>query len=232
VRDLTPITTLIAAPRVFVFMCLATFDETSPIWPPGLEPELIDRQGSVLTVRLFTRVMGRTVVGLQRVRLYPPERITFEHLEGLLQDCREEVTLIPHEVPATPLPAVVSANGNGRNGSNPAAPANGQLRTEAPGATTCLEYRRQVAVSRRLGGGLLERTVAAPLLSREARHMLDRWRVTIEAAALASGMAAAPTRNGHLQPSARAAVAAADSTELHPPSQAEGRAVGDSSPPG
>jgi hypothetical protein len=153
VRELTPIAIEVAAPRVYVFRCLTAFGEPSPIWRAGRIPELLDRKGSVLTVRFRTRLLGRATTTIERVRLQPPHTISFEHVEGPFSDLREVVELTPLE-----------------------------------GGRTRLEYRGDMVVGHRLLARIFERLVAAPLHEREMQRRIHRWRVTIEAAARASGM--------------------------------------------
>jgi hypothetical protein len=150
-RELAPIEVRIAAPRVFVFQSVTAFDEPSPLWEPGLEPEVLDRQGRVLRVRFRTRTMGRVVATIQRVRLFPPERVLFERIEGGLGDMRGELVMRPLD------------------------------------GATILCLRSDVNVGKAVVGGLLERGLAGPSLRRVLVRMLTRWRVTIEAAARASG---------------------------------------------
>lgn len=150
-RELAPIEVRIAAPRVFVFQCVTAFDEPSPLWEPGLEPEVLDRQGRELRVRFRTKSLGRVQTTVHRVRLFPPERILFERIEGGLGDMR------------------------------------GELVMRTLGGATSLCLRSDVNVGRRLIGGLVERGLAGPSTRRALQRMLTRWRVTIEAAARASG---------------------------------------------
>ena len=92
-RQVRPIATVVRAPRVFVFRSLTAYGEASPCWEHGLEPELLEADGSTLTVRFHVRLLGRTVSTVQRVRLRPPERITYERIRGRLVDFREEISL-------------------------------------------------------------------------------------------------------------------------------------------
>lgn len=151
-RELAPIAVFIAAPRMFVFQCLTAFGEPSPLWEPGLEPELISGHGRVLTVRFRTRVVGKVVPSVKRVRLFPPERILVEHAEGSRREVRAEVSL-----------ATV-------------------------GGGTELRVSGDVTVATPLMGAVIERALA-PAVERSLRRTLRRFRVTIEAAARASGRA-------------------------------------------
>jgi hypothetical protein len=103
VRQVRPIATVVRAPRVFVFRSLTAFGEPSPCWERGLEPELLEVDGTTLTVRFRTRALGRTVSTLERVRLRPPERITYENIKGALMDFREQISLEPIDERSTRL---------------------------------------------------------------------------------------------------------------------------------
>ena len=149
-RELEPIAVFIAAPRMFVFQCLTAFGEPSPLWEPGLAPELISSQGRALTVRFRTRVLGRVVPTVKRVRLFPPDRILIEHVEGGRREVRAEVSL------------------------------------GTVGGGTELRVSGDVTVGTPLVGGVVERA-AAPAVERSLRRTVRRFRVTIEAAARASG---------------------------------------------
>jgi hypothetical protein len=153
VRELDPITVVVAAPRVYVFQCLTAFGEPSPVWRRGRIPELLERRGAVLTVRFHTRILGRATTTVERVRLQPPHTIAYEHIEGPFSDLRESLEL-----------------------------------TAVDGNSTRLEYRGDIVVGHRLFARLYERFIAAPLHQREMRRRINRWRVTIEAAARASGL--------------------------------------------
>ncbi len=150
--NLTPITITVRAPRVFVFRCLTDFGAGSPAWSPA-NPELVERTGSVLTVRRRRRVNGRTAPVLERVRIHPPEVIGIEMVEGPLREMHETVTLVA-----------------------------------ADGSTTALEVRTQVSVGDGRAARLVERWVTGPMMTRELRREVGRWRVVIEAAARASGL--------------------------------------------
>lgn len=150
-RELEPLEARIAAPRSFVFQSLTAFDRPSPLWEPGLEPEVLEREGRELRVRFRTRMLGRGVSTVQRIRLFPPERILFEGVEGGRRDMRGELVM-----------------------------------TTVEGGTR-LRLHGDVSLGMPLLGGLLERTVAGPSLRRALVRALRRWRVTIEAAARASG---------------------------------------------
>lgn len=150
-----PIRIRVRSPRIFAFRCLSTFDATSPVWPPRLEPEVLGLYPDALLVRFRHRTMGRIVGGVSRVRLHAPDRIIEELLDGAVCSLRESLVL------------------------------------ESEGETTTVitwsaDVDLQVPLAR-----ILERTIAARQLHAEAEATLDRYRVTIEAAALGAGLVGA-----------------------------------------
>jgi hypothetical protein len=153
VTDVQPLRVRIRAPRGFAYQCLSTFDRTSPIWLQRLEPDVLRRGGEGLLVRLRQRTMGRVVAGVASVRLFAPDRVDLELLDGTLCALRERLV----------------------------------LETESA-TTTVLVWSAELELKLPFGSRLLERTVAARLLRADARATLDRYRVTIEAAALATGL--------------------------------------------
>jgi hypothetical protein len=112
---------------------------------------VLEREGRVLRVRFRNRSWRRVVTTVHRVRLFPPERILFERIEGGRGDMRAELV----------------------------------LRSEAVG--TLLSLRSDVSLGTPVVGGLLERGLTGPSARRTLLRMVTRWRVTIEAAARASG---------------------------------------------
>jgi hypothetical protein len=153
VTDVQPIRVRVRAPRIFAFQCLSTFDRSSPIWLPRLEPDVLRRGGDGLLVRFRQRTMGRIVAGVASVRLRAPDRIDLELLDGTICSLRESLV----------------------------------LETESD-TTTMLVWSAELAIRVPLAARLLERAVGAGVLRTEARATLDRYRVTIEAAALATGL--------------------------------------------
>ena len=154
-KQLEPIHAVIRAPQVFVFQALTSFGEPSAPWFRGDLPEVLERRGTILIVRFCPRLLGRAVPTVQRVRLYPPARVTYEHLDGEFADVREEITLAAED------------------------------------GVTHLEHRADISVTWRPVARLLKRFVAAPVLRREMERTVERYRVTIEAAARAAGLAEA-----------------------------------------
>ena len=153
--EVPPVRIRVRAPRIFAFRCLSTFDRSSPVWLPHLEPEVVGRDGNALLVRFRSRAMGRVVAGVTRVRLHAPDRVVLELLDGSVCTLQESLVL------------------------------------ESEGeAATAITWSADVDLRVPLGR-LLERTVAVRQLRGEALATLDRIRVTIEAAALATGLAEA-----------------------------------------
>lgn len=158
-QQLPRISTVVRAPRVYVFRTLTSFDEPGPWWGGGAAgdpvrpPEVVDRQADTVVVRLPHRRLGHTVRITTRVAVEPPWRIRYQRLDDPVGEVEEEMVLT------------------------------------ADAKTTVLEHRASVTTPVRLGRPVLER-LAAKLLERELRATIDRYRVTIEAAALAADLAA------------------------------------------
>lgn len=92
-RELKPVTVRVAAPRDFCFDCLTAFGAPSPVWEPGLEPEIIEHAGPTYVVRRRSRVLGRLVTHVLRMELQPPESITIDRVEGRPHALHAELTL-------------------------------------------------------------------------------------------------------------------------------------------
>ena len=88
VHDLRPLVLDIAAPQVLVFEMAAATNGTLPGSPPH-SAEVLERDGDELLVRYRTPALIAELVMVERVRLYPPERIDYEVLEGPLDLVRE-----------------------------------------------------------------------------------------------------------------------------------------------
>lgn len=96
--DLRPITVEIAAPRVLVFEMASATNGTLPGSPPH-SAEVLERDGEVLVVRYRTPAIVTDLVMIERVRLYAPDRIEYEVLDGPLDLVHEELrfeALEPH----------------------------------------------------------------------------------------------------------------------------------------
>ena len=88
VHELRPLTVDIGAPQAMVFEMAATTNGTLPGSPPH-SAELLERDGDVLLVRYRMPAFGTELVMVERVRLFPPERIEYEVVEGPLEHVRE-----------------------------------------------------------------------------------------------------------------------------------------------
>jgi hypothetical protein len=150
--EVAPVRIRVRAPRIFAFQCLSTFDHTSPIWLPDLEPEVLGRDDGALLVRFRHRTVGRVIGGVSRIRLHAPDRVLEELLDGSVCTLRESLVLESEGDAATAI-------------------------------TWSADVDLHVPLAR-----LLERSVVARQLRTEAQATLDRYRVTIEAAALATGL--------------------------------------------
>ena len=72
---------------------------------PGAEGEssrVLERDGDVITAEFLTPSGKRIYRTVEEVRLYPPERITFRHLQGPLTYSEEEFRLVEQD-PGTEL---------------------------------------------------------------------------------------------------------------------------------
>lgn len=85
---LRAITIDIAAPQAMVFEMAAATNGSLPGSPPH-SAELLEREGDVLLVRYRTPALVTELVMLERVRLFPPDRIEYEVLEGPLDHVQE-----------------------------------------------------------------------------------------------------------------------------------------------
>lgn len=90
VHDLRPLELDIAAPQLLVFEMAAATNGTLPGSPPH-SAERLDRDGDRLIVRYRTPAYVTELVFVERVHLYPPERIEYEVLEGPLDLVREHL---------------------------------------------------------------------------------------------------------------------------------------------
>jgi hypothetical protein len=88
--ELRPLVVDIAAPQVLVFEMASAVNGTLPGSPPH-SAELLDRDGDRLIVQYRTPAYVTELVFVERVHLYPPERIEYEVLEGPLDLVREHL---------------------------------------------------------------------------------------------------------------------------------------------
>ena len=87
----------IAAPRELVFQMLSAFGKGSLPGAEGESSRVVERDGNVILAEFLSVSGNRTYRTLENVVLYPPERITFEHVEGPLPFSEEEFTLAERE---------------------------------------------------------------------------------------------------------------------------------------
>lgn len=95
-----PVTTEIEAPVDLVYQMLAAIGQGAK--SGGERAEIIEQNGDVLVCDFWTRVAmpigsDRLVRTRERVVLLPPDRIDYEHLDGLVRGLRETITVAPHD---------------------------------------------------------------------------------------------------------------------------------------
>ena len=83
----------IDAPRPLVFQMLSAFGRGHLPGDDGESSKVLERDGDRLTVEFFTLEGKRRYRTVEEVTLFPPERITFRHLEGPLHHSSEEFRL-------------------------------------------------------------------------------------------------------------------------------------------
>lgn len=101
--ELRTISVEIAAPRALVFEMAAALNGSLPGSPPHTA-ELLERDGDTLLVRYRTPALLSELVMVERVQLYPPERIEYEVIEGPIDHVRESLAfdaLGPHQTRVT-----------------------------------------------------------------------------------------------------------------------------------
>ena len=87
----------ISAPREMVFQMLSAIGKGKLPGRQGESSRVLERDGDTIIAEFQTRSGGRTYRTVERVRLYPPERITFAHLEGPLTFSEEEFNLVEQD---------------------------------------------------------------------------------------------------------------------------------------
>lgn len=92
IHELRPISVEIAAPQALVFEMAAATGGVLPGSPPH-SAEVLERDGDTLLVRYRTPAVVTELVMLERVRLYPPDRIEYEVLEGPMEHVRETLAI-------------------------------------------------------------------------------------------------------------------------------------------
>lgn len=90
---LQPLDLQIAAPRHMVFQMLSAIGSGQLPGAPGDSARVLSRDGNTIVAEFHTKAGWRTFVTVEEITLYPPERITFQHLKGPLSYVHEEITL-------------------------------------------------------------------------------------------------------------------------------------------
>ena len=80
----------IQAPRELVFQMMSHFGRGRLPGDSNESSKVLERNGNCLTVEFQTKALFATYTTVEVVNLYPPERITFEHLSGPLHYAKEE----------------------------------------------------------------------------------------------------------------------------------------------
>ena len=80
-------------PRPMIFRRLGAFGRGHLPGDEGESAKVLERDGDRLTVEFFTMDGKRRYRTVEEVMLFPPERITFRHLEGPLHHSSEEFLL-------------------------------------------------------------------------------------------------------------------------------------------
>ena len=83
----------IEAPRELVFQMLSAIGKGSLPGSEGESSRVVERQGDTIIAEFFSRSGKRVYRTLEEVRLFPPERITFHHIEGPLVFSQEAFIL-------------------------------------------------------------------------------------------------------------------------------------------
>ena len=86
---------LIQAPRELVFQIISAIGKGKLPGSQGEMTRVLHQEGNTIIAQFTTRVGRRMITTVEQVKLYPPERITFEHLHlsGPLDSAWEEVVL-------------------------------------------------------------------------------------------------------------------------------------------
>ena len=83
----------IKAPRPLVFQMLSAIGKGTMPGNQGGSSKVLERDGDTIIAEFLTPSGKRTYRTVEEVQLYPPERITFRHLEGPLAFSEEELNL-------------------------------------------------------------------------------------------------------------------------------------------
>ena len=84
---------LVKAPRELVFQTITSFGRRHRRDSAGDSSKLVSRDGDRLTVEFRTRAGLFTYTTLEEITLYPPDRVTFRHIDGPLHCAFEEFTI-------------------------------------------------------------------------------------------------------------------------------------------
>ncbi|PZR64903.1 MAG: hypothetical protein DLM71_00955 [Chloroflexi bacterium] len=93
-----PIESSVDAPAALVYEMLSSMGQ--PRRPNGEQSTILAREGNRLVCEFWTLVPmpiggGRIVRTREEVRLLPPDRVQYRHLDGPLRDLREEIVVEP-----------------------------------------------------------------------------------------------------------------------------------------
>ena len=83
----------IKAPRQMVFQMLSAISSGSLFGAQGDSSRVLERHDDTIIAEFFTSSGRRVYRTVEEVRLYPPEQVTFRHLEGPLDFAEEEFSL-------------------------------------------------------------------------------------------------------------------------------------------
>lgn len=91
-----PVSIRVAAPPALVYQMLAAVGQTSG--GDGERAEVIERSDGEMICDFWTRIslpvgVDRLVRTRERVTFRPPDRVDFEHLDGLVRGLRESITI-------------------------------------------------------------------------------------------------------------------------------------------
>ncbi len=87
----------IGAPRELVFQMISAIGKGRLPGGDGESSRVLEREGNTLIAEFYSRSGKRIYRTLERVELYPPERLSFSHLEGPLTYSEEEFVLVERD---------------------------------------------------------------------------------------------------------------------------------------
>ena len=90
---LTDLKVPIKAPRELVFQMLSAIGKGTLPGAQGESSRVLRRDGDTIIAEFLTRSGRRVYRTVEEVKLYPPERMTFRHLDGPLHFAEEEFRL-------------------------------------------------------------------------------------------------------------------------------------------